>query len=172
MNSDLESTVQAEWTLTDWVSIAGLLILGVFICFSIVPFGKPANHSSTHQAQPLVQASTPAAGLGSGPESTPEVSAQSVTAVTEAQARSEPAPSSTPSLGQAASSPLQPPPARLKAEKPAITDAKRANAIGKHRTNAVMRRQSSRRRSVLDKFVLKSVNTLIGLWRRAFKAKK
>jgi hypothetical protein len=34
------------------------------------------------------------------------------------------------------------------------------------------RRQASRRRSAVDKVVLKSVNTLVEMWRRIFKARK
>ena len=166
MNSKLESASQGEMALTDWVRIAGLLIFVAFICFSVVLFGKGANHPSANQKQPVVQASAPAAGLESRSEPTPEATAQSVAAVTEPEARAE----STPSSGEAPSPPLQQPPDRLATDKPAIADGKEANAIGKHRTNSVMRRRANRRRSAADKFVLRTINTLAGMWHRAFKA--
>jgi hypothetical protein len=168
MNSNLESAGQGELALTDWFRIAGLLIFLAFGCFSIVLFGKGANHASPNPTQPVVQASTPSASLEPRPESTPEASAQSVTAATEPETRSE----STPFSGEALSLRLQQPPVGLETGKPAIADAKGANAIGKHRTNSVTRHQASRRRSTVEKVVLKSVNTLVGMWRRTFKANK
>jgi hypothetical protein len=168
MNSKLESAGQGELALTDWFRIAGLLIFLAFACFSIVLFGKGANHPSPNPTQPVVQASTPFAGLEPRPESTPEISAQSLAAATEPGTRSE----ATPFSGEALSPRLQQPPDRLGTEKPAIADAKGVNALGKHRTNSVTRRQASRRRSTVDKVVFKTVNTLVGVWRRAFKANK
>jgi hypothetical protein len=164
MNSNLESASQGELALTDWVRIAGLLIFVAFICFSIALFGKGANHPSANQRQPVVQASTPAAGSESRPESTPEASAQSVAAVTEPATH----PESNPSSGETTSPPLQQPSARMATEQPETVDAKGASAIRKHRTNSAMRRRANRRRSAADRFVLKTVNTLAGMWRRAF----
>ena len=164
MNSNLESASQGEWALTDWVRIAGLLIFLAFVCFSVVLFGRGANHPSANQLQSAAQT----VALVPRPESTPEASAQSVTAATEPETRSE----STPFSGEALSPRLQQPPDGLETGKPAIADAKGANAIGKHRTNSVTRRQASRRRSTVDKVVFKTVNTLVGVWRRAFKANK
>src|SRR5262245_26761723 len=168
MNSNLERAGQGELALTDWLRIAGLLIFVAFVCFWIVLFGKGANHPVPSQTQPVVQAATPAAGSKPRPESTPGASAQAVAAVTEPGTRSE----STPFSGEALSPPLQQAPGRLATEKPAITEAKGANTIGKPRTNSMRRRQASHRRSAVDKAVLKTVNTLVGMWRRAFKANK
>ena len=164
MNSNLESASQGEWALTDWVRIAGLLIFLAFICFSVVLFGRGANHPSTNQLQSAAQTVT----LAPRPESTPEASAQSVAAVTKPETRSE----STPFSDEPLSPPPQQPPGRLAAERPAIADAKGANAIEKHRTNSVTRWQAGRRRSAFDKAVSKTVNTLVGMWRRTFTANK
>jgi len=169
MNSNLESASQGEWALTDWVRIAGLLIFLAFICFSIVLFGKGANHPSANQLQSAAQTyNTTTATLAPRPEPTPAASAQSVAAVTRPETRSE----STPFSDEALSPPLQQAPGRLATERAAIADAKGANAIGKHRTNSMTRRQADRRRSAVDKAVLKTVNTLVGMWRRTFKANK
>jgi len=165
MNSDLESASQGEWALTDWVRIAGLLIFLAFsICFSVVLFGRGANHPSANQLQSAAQT----VALVPRPESTPEASAQSVAAVTKPETRSQSTPFSDEPLGPRP----QQPPGRLATERPAIADAKGANAVGKHRTNSATRRQAGRRRSAVDKAVSKTVNTLVGMWRRTFTANK
>ena len=168
MNSNLESASQGEWALTDWVRIAGLLIFLAFICFSIVLFGKGANHRSANQLQSTAQTSTTSATLAPRPAPTPAASAQSVAAVTKPETRSE----STPFSDEALSPPLQQAPGRLATERAATADAKGANTIGKHRTDSMTRRQAGRRRSAVDKAVLKTVNTLVGMWHRVFKANK
>ena len=168
MNANLESATEGELALTDWIRIAGLLIFVAFICFSIALFGKNSNDPSAHETQPVMQASTPAAGLESRPESTPDAGVQSVAAVVEAETRAESAPSS----GETPGPPLQRPPARTTTEEPKTVDATEASAIRKHRTNSVMRRPASHRRSAVDKIVLRSMNTLVGMWRRAFQANK
>jgi hypothetical protein len=168
MNSNLERANQGELALTDWVRIAGLLIFGAFVCFAIVLFGIGANHPSANQTQSVVQTSTPTAGLESRPESAPEQRAQSVTAVTMPETRSESVPPSSEPL----SPPIQQPLSGMTTEKPAIANTKGADAIRKHQRYSVMRRHASRRRSAVDKVVFKSVNTLVEMWRRIFKARK
>jgi hypothetical protein len=57
-------------------------------------------------------------------------------------------------------------------EKSAVVNGVGANAIRKHRTGSVLRRQASRRRSVIDKVVLRSVNAFVEMWHHAFKTNK
>jgi hypothetical protein len=164
MNSNLETVSRGELALTDWARLAGLLIFVAFICFSIVLFGKEANPLVANQAQSIAQTSTPVARLEAHPASTPVALPQSV----EAETRSESAPSS----GEPVSPSLQQPPGRMVTEKSAVVNGMGANAIRKHRTGSVMRRQASRRRSVIDKVALRSVNAFVEMWHHAFKTNK
>jgi hypothetical protein len=164
MNSNLENAGQGELALTDWVRVAGLLIFVAFICFSIVLFGKGANHHPANQTQVLLHSSAPTAGLELRPESTPEARSQSVMAVTVPETR----PGATTSSSEALTPPIQQPLSRSATEGPTIVNVKRANAIRRHRTYLAMRWLASRRRSAVDKFVLKSVNILFGMWRHTW----
>jgi hypothetical protein len=168
MNSNLESDSRGELALTDWARLVGLLIFVAFICFSIVLFGNGANPLVANQTQSVAQTSTPVARLEAHPASTPVALPQSVAAVPEAETRSKSAPSS----GEPVSASFQQPPGRVVTEKSAVANGMGANAIRKHRTGSVMRRQASRRRSVIDKVVLGSVNALVEMWHHAFKTNK
>jgi hypothetical protein len=169
MNSNLESVNRGELELTDWARLAGLLIFVAFICFSIVLFGNGANPLVANQTQSIAQTSTPVARLEAHPASTPVALPQSVAAaVPEAETRSESAPSS----GEPVSPSLQEPPGRMVTEKSAVVKGIGASAIRKHRMGSVMRRQASRRRSVIDKVVLRSVNAFVEMWHHAFKTNK
>src|SRR5215472_6267991 len=164
MNSNLENASRGELALTDWVWVAGLLIFGALVCFSIVFFSKGANQPPANQTHVLVQTSTPIAGLESRPESTPEARPQPVMAVSLPETHS----GSTPSSSEALSPPIQQPLSLEATERPAIDNVKTANAIRRHRTYSVTGRPASRRRSAFDKVALKSVNALVEMWRRTF----
>jgi hypothetical protein len=168
MNSNLESTSQGELALTDWARIAGLLIFGAFACFSIILFCKGANHPSANETQSVVQTSVPIDGLESRSESTLEARAQSLGAAKMRETNSESAPVSSEALDPAIQQSLS----GMATEKPAIGNANGEDRILKHRSSSVVRRQASPRRSPVDKVVLKSVNTVVEMWRRIFKARK
>jgi hypothetical protein len=57
MKSNPENAGQGELALIDWVRVAGLSIFVAFICYSIVLFGKGANHPPANQTQVIVHSS-------------------------------------------------------------------------------------------------------------------
>jgi hypothetical protein len=168
MNSNLESTSQGELALTDWARIAGLLIVGAFVCFSIILFCKGANHpSANHPSANATPSVVQTGGLESRPESTLEARAKAIGAA-KMETNSESAPVSSEALHPA----MQPSLSGMATEKPAIANQDGVDRILKHRTFSVMRRHARPRRSPVDKVVLKSVNTVVEMWRRIFKARK
>jgi hypothetical protein len=166
MSSNLENASQRKLASSDGLWVFAFLILLASICFSIVLFGRGANQFMANQAHVPVVASTPTASLEPRAESTPDVRPQSVTAVALPETHSE----STTSSSEALSPPIQQPLSRKATEGSAIANVKTANAIRRHRTYSV--RPASHRRSAVDKVVLKSFNTLAGMWRRTFEARK
>src|SRR6516164_6316425 len=161
MNLNLETTSQGELALTDWLRLAGLLIFVAFICFSIVLFCKGANHPPANETQTLVRSSAPTAGLELRPEPNPLADPQSVIAVTMSGTR----PGSTTSLSGASASPIQQPVYR------STTNAKRTPAIRRHRTYSATR-LASRQGSAIHEVVSKSLNMLVGMWRRTWETTK
>jgi len=57
MNSNPENAGQEELAFLDWFRIAGLSIFVALICYSIVLFGKWANHRPANQTQVVVHSS-------------------------------------------------------------------------------------------------------------------
>jgi len=158
MNSNLETANQEELALTDWLRLAGLLIFVAFICFSIVLFCKGANHPPTNERQALARSS----GRTTGLELRPETDPQSVIAVTVSATR----PGSASSLSGAPVTPIQQPLHRRTTKGLTIFNAKRTPDIRRHwRYSAT--RLAGRQRSVLDQVVFRSVNVLVGMWRRS-----
>jgi hypothetical protein len=166
MSSNLKNASGGKLASSDWLWVFGFLILLASICFSIVLFGRGANQLLASETHVPVLSSTPSAGLEPRAESTPEARPQSVTAVALPETQSE----STTSSSEALSPPIQEPLSRKATEGPATANVKTANAIRRHRTYSV--RIASHRRSAVDKVVLKSFNTLVGVWRRTFQARK
>ncbi|HEV3209612.1 MAG TPA: hypothetical protein VGY91_05055 [Chthoniobacterales bacterium] len=166
MSSSLENASQGKFASSDWLWVFGFLILLASICFSIVLFGRSANQLLANETHAPVLATTPTAGLEPRAESAPEVRPQSVTAVALPETHSE----STTSSIEALSPPIQQPLSRKATEGPPIAKVKTTNTIRRHRTYSV--RLASHRRSAVDKVVLKTFNTLAGMWRRTFDARK
>jgi hypothetical protein len=167
MNSNLETASQGELALTDWLRLAGLLIIVVFICFSILLFCKGANHLPANETQGLVHSAAPVAGLELRPESNREAQSQSLLALAAPEAYS----GSIKSLSDASTVPIPQPLHRSTFKGPIIFNAKRTPPIRRHRTSSATR-LASRQGSPLDKVVLKSVNVLVGMWRHAWEASK
>jgi hypothetical protein len=139
MNLNLENGNQRELALTDLARIAGLLILVALICFSIVLFGKDANHRPTNQTQVLVHPSAPTASLEPRPELTPEARSESVTTVTVPETRTESATSSS----EPVSSPIQQPLSPSATPGAAIVNVEKANGVWRHRNYSARSRHPS-----------------------------
>jgi hypothetical protein len=158
MNWNLESARRGELALTDWVRIIGLLIFAAFVCFSIVLFGKGANHPPVNPTQALVHSSAPIAGLEPRPEWTAETRARPATAVTPAETQPQSSEVSS-ELAQGTTHEL------------ATTDPESAKAMLGNRSNSPVRRFSSRRRVASYKRSPRSFKMLMERWFRTFRTK-
>ena len=159
MNSNLENARRGELALTDWLRVAGLLIFVAFIGFSIVLFGKSANHPPANPTHALVHSSAPTACLEPRPQSTAETRARPATAVTPAETQPQSSELSS-ELAQGTTHEL------------AITDPETAKAMLGNRSNSPVRRFSSRRRVPFHKRAPRSIKMLIEMWFRTFRTKR
>ena len=164
MNSKLEMAKPSKLALVDWGWISAALIFLALMCFCILFFVKGANDLSATQTGSLLRTPAPVAITQARPEPTSEVRAQPATAVTlpERQSRSSEASDEsaqgTRSTGSAT-------------YKLATTTPEIAEVMLWNRSNAPVKRFSSRRRVALSKRAPRSLRTLIEMWFRGFRTR-
>src|SRR6516225_4327810 len=155
MNSKLEMAKPSKLALVDWGWISAALIFLALMCFRILFFVKGANDLSATQTESLLRTPAPVAVTQAGPEPNPEVRAQPATAVTppERQSRS--------SFGESAQGTLSGGSATYKL---ATITPESAEVMLWNRSNAPVKRFSSRQRVALGKRAPRSLRTLIEMW--------
>ena len=164
MNSKLEMAKPSKLALVDWGWISAALIFLALMCFCILFFVKGANDLSATQTGSLLRTPAPVAVTQAGPEPNPEVRAQPATAVTlpERQFRSSEA------FGESAQGTLSGSSATYKL---ATTTPEIAEVMLWNRSNAPVKRFSSRQRVALGKRAPRSLRTLIEMWFRGFRTR-
>ena len=162
MNSKLEMAKPSKLALVDWGWISAALIFLALMCFAF--FVKGANDLSATQTESLLRTPAPAAIRQAGPEPNPEVRAQPATAVTppERQFRSNEA------FGESAQGTLSGGSATYKL---ATITPESAEVMLWNRSNAPVKRFSSRRRVALGKRTPRSIRALIEMWFRGFRTR-
>ena len=163
MNSKLEMA-RPKLALVDWVWIFGALIFLALMCFCILFFVKGANDLSATQTGSLLRTPAPVAVTQAGPEPNPEVRAQPATAVTPPERQSR----STEAFGESAQGTRSTGSATYKL---ATTTPEIAEVMLWNRSNAPVKRFSSRRRVALSKRAPRSLRALIEMWFRGFRTR-
>ena len=160
MNSKLDMA-RPKLALVDWGWISAALIFLALMCFCILFFVKGANDLSATQTESLLRTPAPVAVTQAGPEPNPEVRAQPATAVTPPERQSR----STEAFGESAQGTRSTGSATYKL---ATTTPEIAEVMLWNRSNAPVKRFSSRRRVALSKRAPRSLRTLIEMWFRGF----
>ena len=164
MNSKLEMAKPSELALVDWGWISAALIFLALMCFCILFFVKGANDLSATQTESLLRTPAPVAVMQAGPEPNPEVRAQPATAVTPPGRQFRSSEASGESVqwtlnGGGGTSEL------------ATTTPESAEVMLWNRSNAPVKRFSSRQRVALGKRAPRSLRTLIEMWFRGFRTR-
>ena len=164
MNSKLEMAKPSKLALLDWGWISAALIFLALMCFCILFFVKGANDLSATQTESLLRTPAPVAVMQAGPEPNPEVRAQPATAVTPPERQSR----STEAFGESAQGTRSTGSATYKL---ATTTPEIAEVMLWNRSNAPVKRFSSRGRVALGKRAPQSIRALIEMWFRGFRTK-
>jgi len=164
MNSKLEMAKPSKLALLDWGWISAALIFLALMCFCILFFVKGTNDLSATQTESLLRTPAPVAVMQAGPEPNPEVRAQPATAVTPPERQSR----STEAFGESAQGTRSTGSATYKL---ATTTPEIAEVMLWNRSNAPVKRFSSRRRVALSKRAPRSLRTLIEMWFRGFRTR-
>jgi len=164
MNSKLEMAKPSKMALVDLGWISAALIFLALMCFCILFFVKGANDLSATQTESLLRTPAPVAVMQAGPEPNPEVRAQPATAVTPPERQSR----STEAFGESAQGTRSTGSATYKL---ATTTPEIAEVMLWNRSNAPVKRFSSRRRVALSKRAPRSLRTLIEMWFRGFRTR-
>ena len=163
MNSKLEMA-RPKLALVDWGWISAALIFLALMCFCILFFVKGTNDLSATQTESLLRTPAPVAVTQAGPEPNPEVRAQPATAVTPPERQSR----SSEAFGESAQGTLNGGGATSEL---ATTTPEIAEVMLWNRSNAPVKRFSSRRRVALSKRAPRSLRTLIEMWFRGFRTR-
>ena len=164
MNSKLEMAKPSKLALLDWGWISAALIFLALMCFCILFFVKGTNDLSATHTESLLRTPAPVAVMQAGPEPNPEVRAQPATAVTPPERQSR----STEAFGESAQGTRSTGSATYKL---ATTTPEIAEVMLWNRSNASVKRFSSRRRVALSKRAPRSLRTLIEMWFRGFRTR-
>ena len=164
MNSQLEMAKPSKLALVDWGWISAALIFFGFNVLCILFFVKGANDLSATQTESLLRTPAPVAVRQAGPEVNPEVRAQPATAVTPPERQSR----SSEAFGELAPETLSGGSATYEL---ATTTPESAEVMLWNRSNAPVKRFSSRRRVALSKRAPRSLRTLIEMWFRGFRTR-